>query len=139
MLKLASIQRGTHDNNLQIFTLLHNLFKVRVHFLDILAYGTCMRCSPYSIDYLFNEPHEYVGGQRPLVSLVQDDHPIPLQQWVVHGLTKQHTISHVPGRREERSLYSNDEQKAVVVNIGLCRTCKIRVYDDLYQLYLMNL
>ena len=51
--------------------------------------------------YLFEEAHEDVCSQRPLVSLVQDDHPVALQERVVHRLSQQHPVRHVPAGRKK--------------------------------------
>ena len=45
--------------------------------------------------HLFEQSHEDVSGQRPLVSLVKNEDPVPLQQRVAHRLAQQHPICQV--------------------------------------------
>mmetsp|Transcript_8266 Transcript_8266/g.18466 ORF Transcript_8266/g.18466 Transcript_8266/m.18466 type:complete len:218 (-) Transcript_8266:58-711(-) len=67
-LELASVEGGGHHDQLQIRPLLRNLL---------------------------DEAEEDVSRQRALVSLVEDDRRVPLQQRVGHRLAKEHTVRHV--------------------------------------------
>lgn len=42
-----------------------------------------------------DQSHQHIGGHRPLVHLVQNDHPVLLQVLVPCGLGQQHPISAV--------------------------------------------
>mmetsp|Transcript_15732 Transcript_15732/g.52661 ORF Transcript_15732/g.52661 Transcript_15732/m.52661 type:complete len:620 (+) Transcript_15732:595-2454(+) len=72
LLELASIQSGTHDNQLHVLPLTDNLL---------------------------DEAEEDICRDRPLVGLVQHNTRVALEERVVHGFSEEHTVCHVPEDR----------------------------------------
>eukprot|EP00755_Sulcionema_specki_P010928 Sspe_Gene.712::Locus_244_Transcript_1_1_Confidence_1.000_Length_2262::g.712::m.712 len=68
LLELLGIQSGTHDNELQVFTLRQDLF---------------------------HQTEENISGQCAFVGLIEDKNAVPAQRRVKHRLSQQHTVRHV--------------------------------------------
>lgn len=45
--------------------------------------------------HLLEQTHQDIGGEGPLVSLIEDDGRVPREHVVVHGFSEQHTVGHV--------------------------------------------
>ena len=86
---------------------------LRYHGIQEKGGGSYLEVRPLS-RHLLEDAHEDVGGQRALVSLVQDDDAVALQQGVVHGLPEQHAVGHVPGRGRRK--HSHAAVQPVVLN-----------------------
>mmetsp|Transcript_32112 Transcript_32112/g.68363 ORF Transcript_32112/g.68363 Transcript_32112/m.68363 type:complete len:713 (-) Transcript_32112:7-2145(-) len=70
-LKLLRVERGGHDDNLELAVL-----------APLLPLG----------EDLHQQPHQHVSRQSPLVRLVQNDHGVPAQQRIVHRLPQKHPV-----------------------------------------------
>jgi hypothetical protein len=66
--ELARVESGGHDENVEVGAAQNDLLE---------------------------EAKENVGGERALVSLVQNDDGVAIERRIGHGLAQQHTVSHV--------------------------------------------
>ena len=115
-LELPCIQCGTHNHNLKILAIASNLTQETTYIVSQMVtetrawkkkipYRITLQVFPFKSNYhnkrmiypyLLQETHENVGCQGALVCFVENNTSISLQKRIVHRLSKQHTVCHVP-------------------------------------------